>query len=44
MAKYEKVGGGRFGVYREKKSSWGEILGGIVVAVIALVIIANLAG
>lgn len=45
MAKneYEKVGGGQYGVYRQKKKTdWGSILGGIVVAVVAIVIIANL--
>lgn len=44
MSKFEKVGGGRFGVYREKKSSWGEILGGIVFAVIVLAIIGSIFG
>lgn len=42
MAKYEKVGGGQYGVYRPKKTDWGAILGGIVVAIIAIAVIANL--
>ncbi len=42
MTKYERVGGGQFGVYRPKKTEWGAILGGIVVGIIAIVVIANL--
>lgn len=40
--KYEKVGGGQYGVYRQKKTDWGSILGGIFFAVVAIIIIANL--
>lgn len=40
--KYEKIGGGQYGVYREKKTDSGEVLGGIVVAVIAVIVIANI--
>lgn len=42
MAKYEKVGGGQYGVYRQKKTDWGAILGGIVVAIVVIAVIANL--
>lgn len=42
MSKYEKVGGGQYGVYQKKKTDWGAILGGIVIFVIVLAVIANL--
>ena len=42
MSKYEKVGSGSYGVYRKKKTDWDAILGGIVIAVIAVIVLANL--
>ena len=42
--KYEKIGDGTFGVYRKKPTDWGSIIGGIVLVVVALVVIANIAG
>ena len=42
MSGYEKIGGGQYGVYRRKKTDWGAILGGIVLAIIVIAVIANL--
>ena len=42
--KYEKVGGGEYGIYRKKPTDWGSIIGGIIVAVVVLAIIGNLTG
>lgn len=42
--KFEKVGGGQYGIYRPKKTDWSAVLGCIVMAVVALLVIANLGG
>ena len=42
MGKYEKVGGGTYGVYRKKKTDWKEILGVIAGGIIWVFIIAGL--
>lgn len=41
MAKWEHKGGVRVDAF-QKKTDWGAILGGIVVAIIAIAVIANL--
>jgi len=42
--KYDRVGGGSFGVYKERKSGFGEIVGGIFVLLIILFIIGAVFG
>lgn len=50
MAKkqYEQVGGGTYGVYREKKKSFwekaGEVIGGVVLTIFVLGIIGAIVG
>lgn len=49
MAKqFERVGGGTYGVYRPKKKSFwekaGEVIGGIILIVVALAIISAITG
>ncbi|MEM6537378.1 MAG: hypothetical protein AAF668_06570 [Pseudomonadota bacterium] len=41
MAKYQKVGGGGYGVYRKRKSNWG---GWVLFGFAALVVIGAIAG
>lgn len=46
--KYERVGGGSYGVYQEKKKTFwqsvGEVIGGIIVVVIVLALIGAIFG
>ena len=37
--KFERVGGGQFDVYKEKKTDWSGVIGGIVVIAFLLVAI-----
>lgn len=45
---YERVGGGTYGVYRPKKKSFwekaGEVIGGVVLVLVALAIIGAITG
>lgn len=41
MAKYKRVGGGRYDVYRKEKTDWGAVCGGIVIVAIIIAVIAN---
>lgn len=42
MAKFDKVGGGSFGVYRKRSSDWGAFIGGLFIAFVVIAILANI--
>ena len=42
MAKYDKVGGGSFGVYRKRRTDWSAVAGGLVLFFLVIVVLANL--
>ena len=39
--KWEKVGGGSYGVYREKKTDWGSVFGAIIILGIIVAVFAG---
>lgn len=43
MSGYEKIGEGEYGVYRKKKTNWGEIFGGILLSIVVVLIIGAIA-
>ena len=43
MAKWDKVGGGNFGVYQKRPTDWAAVIGGIIVVMIVLGLLAKCA-